>query len=63
MGMRVATEGVAWSMTGWRAYSPRLRLGLPGRRPNRVSGGADAKSHGPRRQKVRLSSAKTSRLS
>ena len=41
MGMRVATEGVAWSMTGWRAYSPRLRLGLPGRRPNRVSGGAE----------------------
>ena len=32
MGIRAATVCVAWSRTEWRAYSPRSRLGLPGKR-------------------------------
>ena len=36
MGIRAATVCVAWSRTEWRAYSPRSRLGLPGKRPDRV---------------------------
>ena len=36
MGIRAATVCVAWSRTEWRAYSPRSRLGLPAKRPDRV---------------------------